>query len=285
MAWNFCRETGMKMFLFSLSTTLGLISACGGGESRPPDTIVLAQRSSVAAPKPNKTNLSAASNSSLIAVAKLTKVSEARVGRTTFDYVFRLTVINSGPPATEVKFTITSAGSGTSIIDGIAAVGSLDSGQAVDLVDTITLRQDRQFPFSPDALSWVITAEQSQPPDIRGSDADGNGVRDDVQAYITTRVGDQLPIVDALFQLAKSYQSVATATDQTQFDAIEKARREAAICLSDRSSPSRALELMAGLRAMQLNTGARYSAELAFRNQLAGKTVVVELSSLEGTCK
>jgi hypothetical protein len=91
--------------------------------------------------------------------------------------------------------------------------------------------------------------------------------------------------VDALFQLAKSYQSVATATDQTQFDAIEKARREAAICLSDRSSPSRALELMAGLRAMQLNTGARYSAELAFRNQLAGKTVVVELSSLEGTCK
>lgn len=223
-----------------------------------------------------------------IIVTGITKVSETRVSRTVYDYVFQVSFKNNGSIAQSgVAATLTGTGPGATIQDGSVIVGDLVAGGTATPPDTITIRQDRTLPFSEGMLIWAITTNSSTPPPgtVAGLDVDNDGVRDDVQAFIITKFPNDPPIRDAVLQLAKSYQAVATSNNQNQLDAAEISRREAAVCLSDRTSPSKALELNASLRAVQLNTDARYAAELAFRDQLAGKSVVVQLTTLGGTCK
>jgi hypothetical protein len=223
-----------------------------------------------------------------VVITGIKKLSETRISRTVYDYVFQVSFKNNGSvPQTGVAATLTAVGPGATIQDGSVNVGNLVAGGTATPTDTITIRQDRTLPFNEAMLIWTVSANDAVPPPetVAGSDADNDGVRDDVQAFVITKFASDPPARDAVLQLAKSYQAAATATNQAQMDAAEISRREAAVCLSDRTSPSRALEINAGLRAVQLNTEARYAAELAFRDQLAGKSVVVQLSALGGTCK
>lgn len=134
----------------ALCVSISLV-ACGGGDI-PPE--VSAKQVNLAAESKVVT-----SNASVIG---LTKVSETRVSRTQFDYVFRITARNnSNQTLTSVAAVITRAGQGTTIIEGSVQVGDLIPGSTATPADTITLRHDRTFPFNEAALVWEISANVS----------------------------------------------------------------------------------------------------------------------------
>lgn len=92
-------------------------------------------------------------------VTGLVKVSETRISRTVYDYVYRVKLSNSGPDAaTSISATLTGAGPGTTIIDGVVVIGDVPVGGSVTPGDTITLRHDRAFAFNTSALVWSIGA-------------------------------------------------------------------------------------------------------------------------------
>lgn len=252
------------------------LTACSGGDAPTASSATLSKSSAAISTSPD------------IVVTSITKLSETRVSRTVYDYVFQVTFKNnSALTQSGIAATLTGVGPGATIRDGAVNVGKLIAGSTATPSDTITIRQDRTQPFSEAMLSWTITATGTPPPSggIAGADDDNDGVRDDVQAFINDKFSSDPPVRDALLQLARSYQVAATSNNQSQVSVAEVTRRDAAICLSDRTSPSKALELNASLRTVQLNTAERYAAELAFRDQLAGKSVAVQLSAIGGTCK
>ena len=91
--------------------------------------------------------------------SNLSLVSRTRVGRTLFDYKYKVTLTNSGGALTGVTATVTSAVAATQIIDGTVAIDSLVAGAAVSPADTITIRQDRTQTFNPGALVWNVTSD------------------------------------------------------------------------------------------------------------------------------
>ena len=126
-----------------LTLTLGL-AACGGGSTEENGTAAATKHALSAVVAPS------------VSVIAVTKVSETRVSRTVYDYVFKVTVLNGLVPHAAVVATLTAAGSGTTIIDGSVLVGDMSSGAAVTPSDTITLRQDRTFTFDAPGLVWNI---------------------------------------------------------------------------------------------------------------------------------
>lgn len=92
-------------------------------------------------------------------VVTLTKMSETRVSRTVFDYVFQVTIKNTGTDAhTGVVANLTGVGSGTMILDGTVLAARIAANSSVTPADTITLRHDRAFVFAQSALSWQVSA-------------------------------------------------------------------------------------------------------------------------------
>ena len=103
-----------------------------------------------------------------VVVTGITKLSETRVSRTVYDYLFQVAVKNNGTDAKSgVAATLTGVGIGATIVDGTVQVGNLAAGATVTLNDTITIRQDRTQPFIQSALTWQVTAV-SIPPTISG---------------------------------------------------------------------------------------------------------------------
>ena len=92
----------------------------------------------------------------------MTKVSEARVSRTVYDYIYKVGFLNGNQRFTFVSASISTVGTGTSVVDGNIVVGSIEAGARVTPSDTITLRHDRTVPFNISALTWSITTT-SQP--------------------------------------------------------------------------------------------------------------------------
>ncbi len=127
----------------ALAFALGL-TACGGGSGA--ETNI-----------PSATKLAAADTVATASVVAVTKISETRVSRTVYDYVFKVTVQNGAVPQTAVLATLTKVGAGTSIIDGSVLAGDLDASASVTPTDTITLRHDRTFTFDLAALTWQVT--------------------------------------------------------------------------------------------------------------------------------
>lgn len=129
-----------------------LLVACGGNTERSAES--------------NRTALAATiiSSDPELTVTALTKVSEVRVNRTVYDYVFKVTVRNNGNATQNaVSATLQSAGLGTTIIDGNVLVGSLPPLVSKTSADTITLRVDRTVPFDQNALRWEINSENLIP--------------------------------------------------------------------------------------------------------------------------
>ncbi|TDP72626.1 S8 family serine peptidase [Roseateles toxinivorans] len=100
-------------------------------------------------------SLAAAADPAATVVA-LSKLSELRVSRTVFDYVFRVTVKNGPAAQTDVRAYVEGAGTGTTVIDGNVLVGNLAAGASATPPDTITLRHDRNVAFNPAALRWRV---------------------------------------------------------------------------------------------------------------------------------
>lgn len=138
----------------------GLLLACGGGDDK--------LQSSAAATDGRARALSVASPIDL-SVVSLTKISEKRISRTVFDYVFRVTVHNNSEALVAVAATLTAAGQGTTIIDGEVLVGAMAAGATVTPDDTVTLRHDRASPFNPTALVWRLRGNLAVPTVVPGA--------------------------------------------------------------------------------------------------------------------
>ncbi len=143
----------------ALALVLGL-AACGGGGGADPSVSLSAVSDSGHAHALAVSNPVATSS---VSVVGLTKVSETRVGRTTYDYVFRVSLQNNGADQTNVLASLTSVGAGTTIIDGSVALAAIAAGQTLPASDTVTLRQDRLFAFVPSALVWSVSSTAAGP--------------------------------------------------------------------------------------------------------------------------
>ena len=203
-----------------LAASMAVLSACGGGSSGDaPGHASRAGPTGIQQP----TALSAGTERAATAqadpgadmlVVGVTRVSETPVSRTHFDYVLKLTVRNTSAfPYTNVVLTLTAAGPGTTVIDATVGLGAIVPGTEVTAADTVTVRQDRTLPFNASALRWQIagtagSSPQSQlvvleatgklpkverGPTLQGIDADGNGIRDDIDAYIAAQVPPARP--------------------------------------------------------------------------------------------
>jgi len=222
------------------------------------------------------------------AVLSLTKVSETRVGRTTFDYQFRVIGKNTGASGSPSwSATIVSTPAGTEVRSGSVTFPSTPLGEERSSLDLITLRIDRAVPFLSSSLGWKVegAVQPPPPPPLLGIDADADGVRDDVQAFISSTYATEPRVVSALMQFAKGLQQAALTNSS---EAIEKAnalRMNAALCLVDRTSTTRAQQLLGAVRSIQLDTVERLRAEYAFRAALAGSVRTWEPPATEGSCE
>jgi hypothetical protein len=114
------------------------------------------------------------------------------------------------------------------------------------------------------ASATVLSLDRSTA--VAGTDANGDGVRDDVTAWITTQgyTGD-LP--KAAAQLAKAYQTALTLTltDDTAVRAARLASSDAVECVMQKSASIEAgYKAVADLRRVTVNTDARVKAYLAY---------------------
>ncbi|RZL06808.1 MAG: hypothetical protein EOP40_16995, partial [Rubrivivax sp.] len=141
-------------WLPSLAAAL-LLSACGGGGQDPSPLATPSE-----APRAQALAVNAAAAAS---VTGLTKLSEKRIGRTLFEYEFRITVQNGAAAQTGLNAQLTAAGAGTTIVQGEVPVGNIAAGASLTPSGTITLRQDRQQAFQPNQLVWTFTASGPAP--------------------------------------------------------------------------------------------------------------------------
>lgn len=89
-----------------------------------------------------------------MSVTSLTKLSEKRLTRTEYEYVFAVTVTNGAQTLTGAAETLTAVGSGTTIVDGSVNIGAFEANAQVTPADTITLRHNLLVPFNQAALVW-----------------------------------------------------------------------------------------------------------------------------------
>jgi|GEM_PF-1019161 len=125
-----------------------LLAACGGGES---------QDLTPMRPQATQARIQAVAAASA-SVVSLTKVGETRVGRTLYDYVFKITVLNGAQAQTALTAKLVGSGAGTTVLDGDVNVGDIAANASATPADTITLRQDRLLPFLPAQLVWQFAA-------------------------------------------------------------------------------------------------------------------------------
>jgi hypothetical protein len=144
--------------LAALAASLLLLACSGGSEPAALSASAQAggQATALAVPVPTV-------NASVLG---LTKISETRVGRTLFDYVFRITVQGGSEALPGATAHINAAGPGTTVIEGDVQIGNLAAGATVTPTDTITLRQDRLLAFQPALLVWRIAGSGSAPASI-----------------------------------------------------------------------------------------------------------------------
>lgn len=130
-----------------LVSVASLLSSCGGNT---PDSGSAAQSRMLAATQ--------TVDSTALAVSTIEKVSETRVGRTTFDYGFRVTVKNPGVAQGGVKLVLQAVGKGATIVNGSADVGTVGANSSSTATSLIVIRQDRSYPFDRASLKFNVTS-------------------------------------------------------------------------------------------------------------------------------
>ena len=91
-------------------------------------------------------------------VTQITLMSEKRVARTVFEYVYKITVKNDATALKGAVAKLTTVGSGTSIIEDRVVIGDLAANAIANPADTFTIRHDRAIPFQANALIWSFSS-------------------------------------------------------------------------------------------------------------------------------
>ncbi len=99
-------------------------------------------------------------------------VSETRVDRTKFDYVYKATLTNPGAALVNVSATLTSLSPATAVIDGSLSFGNVAAGGSAVSSDTFTIRQDRTVAFDPANLKWQISSQPANRPPVANAGPD-----------------------------------------------------------------------------------------------------------------
>jgi hypothetical protein len=221
-----------------------------------------------------------------VTIGTLHLVSSVRVGRTLFNYTYSASVANIGTAfVANAIATVTSTNSATRVIQGTLLVGDIPAASTVNSTGTFVIQQDRTEPFAPGDLTWVITGNSIvgaiPPPDpgpagaatLAGIDANGNGVRDDVERFILIQFAAPAER-NALFQYAKAMQSfILSAGSQTM--AIQGGTRlmRSIECLASVADASDANQLEAAF----VNTQLRAQAYLAASALITGQYITGQL--------
>jgi len=197
-----------------------------------------------------------------IEILNITLFDKQRVDRTAYLYTYQVTLINNGPAIDELKGTVSRQRvwhqSGRFLRDGILPVvssigpttlpdaelviGNVEFGEIMTPTDTITIQQDSRVPFDPSQLSWSfegIPGGLNLPPDpgeegkatLEGIDADGDGLRDDLQRYIMLNFGQVALSAKSLVDLAKAQQDSLTVTDKDESIALANRSNRAFECV------------------------------------------------------
>ncbi|OWQ90274.1 hypothetical protein CDN99_12935 [Roseateles aquatilis] len=273
-----------------------LLAACGGGDA---NNSAKAQSSDARA-RATAAVAPAAVAADEIKVVDLIKVSETRVSRTEFDVVFQVRLRNTGSHSwRDVSLTLSAVGAGATIRDGAVVVGNVGASAELTPADTITLRQDRTKSFDIASLVWQVSGTASDTPadqlaaledsgaipklergpTIGGVDADGNGVRDDVDAWIASRYPAGVQRAAAV-QAARALQASLLVNPQDLPAAKEASRRitYAANCVFTRFPAGGAIEpsrVMRELEGVTTNTKPRLLAYLAYNKALDGTSAAL----------
>lgn len=147
---------------------LTLLTACGGG-SDPAATTATAQDAGrafalgVRGPRvtPPQPQLA-------VTVLSVTRISEVRVGRTVFDYTFRVELRNDGDAFNGVVAQLVQVGAGSTIVQGRVPVGDLAPAALASPSQTVTVRHDRAVPFDLTAWRWAFTGQAASPAIVPG---------------------------------------------------------------------------------------------------------------------
>ena len=141
--WTGARKS---LRLLGLGLLSALLVSCGGESPEAASTQTRTLASSTAV------------NAAPLAVIGLEKMSETRVGRTSFDYAFRTILQNSGPAQGGVRIVISSVGQGGTIVKGTVDVGSVPANATVKPPEMVVIRHDRSFPFNPAKVIFTVTS-------------------------------------------------------------------------------------------------------------------------------
>lgn len=129
------------------------LTACGGGDSSTGTATGFAADDA----KATLAAVAASTTTSDGREVSLAKVSETRITRTVYEYVYNVVVKNNATALSNGLAALTSAGAGTTIVKGSVPLGEVEAGATVSPFGTITIRHDRAVPFDPNALVWSIT--------------------------------------------------------------------------------------------------------------------------------
>lgn len=267
-----------------------LLAACGGGSDPGGQSVAEAGQKHALAVQ--------ATAAAELQVLELVKVSEVRFSRTEFNYTFQVRVRNVGRSAyRDVTLTLMAVGAGASVRDGAVALGTIAAGADVLASDTVTIRQDRTKAFDLAAIVWRIEGTADSSPQAQlaaleaartipalerggalgGIDTNGDGVRDDVEAYITANYPD-VPQRAAARQAARALQAALFVNAQDVAAAKDVSRRvtSAARCIFNRfpgpPNSQHPARVMKELEGVTTNTKARLLAYLAYNKLLDGSS-------------
>jgi RHS repeat-associated protein len=104
-----------------------------------------------------------------LSVGNYAIISTTRVGRTLFEFTCRATVTNpTAKSFANVRASLSSRSSATTVVDGELTFGDVRSGAAVASQDTFTIRQDRTATFNESDLVWTVRYDvpPNLPPNI-----------------------------------------------------------------------------------------------------------------------
>ena len=84
--------------------------------------------------------------------------SSTRVNRVEFDYIYTLTVHNTGAVVKNVVGTLTSSSPNTVVMDRTVVIAAIGADTTTTGTDTFTIRQNRSSLFNPADLHWSFTS-------------------------------------------------------------------------------------------------------------------------------